>query len=112
GRAADAGEERCVGGGQSIVVNEVRTVIAIPLRPRRAAGAEPSAPSAEGVLYLDSRSVLRNLTSVSHDVLRALAGECAALLESAPLVEAEPAAQQDHHEVGNAASFQPSFTSL
>jgi len=109
--AADTTQQSALAARQSIVLNELRTVIAIPLRPRRAAGAEQNAPSAEGVLYLDSRSVLRNLTSVSHDVLRALAGECAALLESARLVEAERAAQQYHQELEIAASIQRSLIS-
>ncbi len=92
-------------------MNELKTVIAIPLRTRRAALSEHGTPGTEGVLYLDSRSVSRNLTGVSHDVLRALAAECAALLESARLVEAERAAQQYQQELEIAAGIQRSLIS-
>lgn len=109
--AADTTQQSALAARQSIMLNELRTVVAIPLRARHAAGAEQAAPSAEGVLYLDSRSVSRNLTGVSHDVLRALAGECAALLESVRLVEAERAAQQYRQELEIAASIQRSLIS-
>ena len=92
-------------GRQSIVLNELRTLIAIPLRTRR----EPRTVEADGVLYLDSRSVSRNLSGVSHDVLRALASECAAALESARLIEAEQAARQYRQEMEIAASIQRSL---
>ena len=109
--ADDTTLQSALAARQSIVLNELRTVIAIPLRARRAAGPDQAAASAEGVLYLDSRSVSHNLTGVSHDVLRALAGECAALLESARLVEAERAAQQYRQEMEIAASIQRSLIS-
>jgi serine phosphatase RsbU (regulator of sigma subunit) len=91
------------------------------LRERRLAGATQSQnledqsgmPSREvdGVLYLDSRAVSRNLSGVSHDVLRALAAECAAVLESARLMEAEQAARQYRQEMEIAASIQRSLIS-
>lgn len=109
--ASDTTLQEALAARQSIVLNELRTLIAIPLRARRAAIAEQEAVNAEGVLYLDSRSVSRNLTGVSHDVLRALAAECAALLESARLVEAERAAQQYQQELEIAASIQRSLIS-
>ncbi len=109
--AADTTLQNALAARQSIVLNELKTVIAIPLRARRAADPEQKVTSAEGVLYLDSRSVSRNLTGVSHDVLRALAAECAALLESARLVEAERAAQQYQQEMEIAASIQRSLIS-
>lgn len=108
--SADTTLQSALAARQSIVLNELKTVIAVPLRARRAA-AEQGTPNAEGVLYLDSRSVSRNLTGVSHDVLRALAAECAALLESARLVEAERAAQQYQQELEIAASIQRSLIS-
>src|SRR5215469_17636020 len=109
--ADDTTLQSALAARQSIVLNELRTVIAIPLRARRATGPEQATASAEGVLYLDSRSVSHNLTGVSHDVLRALAGECAALLESARLVEAERAAQQYRQEMEIAAGIQRSLIS-
>ncbi len=101
----DSSQLSSLAGRQSIVLNELRTVIAIPLRARR----EPLTVEADGVLYLDSRSVSRNLSGVSHDVLRALASECAAALESARLIEAEHAARQYHQEMEIAASIQRSL---
>jgi serine phosphatase RsbU (regulator of sigma subunit) len=108
--AADATQQSSLAARQSILLNELKTVIAIPLRSRHTAAAQSGA-SPEGVLYLDSHSVSRNLTGVSHDVLRALAGECAALLESARLVEAEQAAQQYRQEMEIAAGIQRSLIS-
>lgn len=109
--AADTTLQSALAARQSIVMNELKTVIAIPLRARRTANAEEGSNSIEGVLYLDSRSVSRNLTGVSHDVLRALAAECAAVLESARLVEAERAARQYQQELDIAASIQRSLIS-
>jgi sigma-B regulation protein RsbU (phosphoserine phosphatase) len=103
----DALQQQALAARQSIVMNELRTVIAIPLRTRR---GKPSA-DVDGVLYLDSRSVSHNLSGVSHEVLRALASECAAVLESAKLVAAEQAAQQYRKEMEIAASIQRSLIS-
>ncbi|HEY4677867.1 MAG TPA: SpoIIE family protein phosphatase [Candidatus Angelobacter sp.] len=104
----DASKQQALAERQSIVLNELRTVIAIPLRTRQH-GDSPT--KVDGVLYLDSRSVSHNLSGVSHEVLRALASECAAVLESAKLVAAEQAAQQYRKEMEIAASIQRSLTS-
>jgi sigma-B regulation protein RsbU (phosphoserine phosphatase) len=104
----DALKQQALAERQSIVVNELRTVIAIPLRTRQH-GA--STTEADGVLYLDSRYVSLNLSGVGHEVLRALASECAAVLESAKLVAAEQAAQQYRKEMEIAASIQRSLIS-
>ena len=105
----DAMQQSELAARQSIVINELRTVVAIPLRGIRA-GMEPQQERLiNGVLYLDSRSVTGNLSAVGNDVLRALAGECAAVLESARLVEAEQAQQQYQKEMAIAASIQRSL---
>ena len=106
----DATQQSELAVRESIVLNELRTVIAVPLRERRIAAAAQSG-EVDGVLYLDSRSVSRNLSGVSHDVLRALAAECAAVLESARLMEAEQAAKQYRQEMEIAASIQRSLIS-
>ncbi|HEY1525494.1 MAG TPA: SpoIIE family protein phosphatase [Candidatus Angelobacter sp.] len=103
----DALKQQALAARQSIVLNELRTVIAIPLRTRQ----RGMSPDVDGVLYLDSRSVSHNLSGVSHEVLRALASECAAVLESAKLVAAEQAAQQYRKEMEIAASIQRSLIS-
>ncbi|HEV7522056.1 MAG TPA: SpoIIE family protein phosphatase [Candidatus Angelobacter sp.] len=105
----DALKQQALAERHSIVLNELRTVIAIPLRTRRQHGNSPT--DVDGVLYLDSRSVSLNLSGVSHEVLRALASECAAVLESAKLVAAEQAAQQYRKEMEIAASIQRSLIS-
>ena len=102
----DATQQSTLAVRESIVMNELRTVIAIPLRVRGAAGASTEV---DGVLYLDSRSVSHNLSGVSHDVLRALAGECASVLEHARMLEAEQAAKQYRQEMEIAASIQRSL---
>jgi serine phosphatase RsbU (regulator of sigma subunit) len=103
---ADATQLSALANRESILFNQLRTVIAIPLRIRRLAAIEVG-----GVLYLDSHTISHQLSGVSHDVLRALASECAALLESAKLMEAEEAARQYHQEMEIAASIQRSLIS-
>lgn len=107
----DAAQQSALAARQSIVLNELRTVIAIPLRAKRIS-VSPGAVEVSGVLYLDSRTVSRNLSGVSNDVLRALASECAAVLESAMLVESERAARQYHQEMAIAASIQRSLITV
>jgi len=108
----DASRQSALAARESIVLNDLRTVIAIPLRVRRGM-ASPLAPAeVDGVLYLDSRFVSRGISGVSHEVLRALASECAAVLESAKLVAAEHAAQQYRKEMEIAASIQRSLISV
>ncbi|HEX7285537.1 MAG TPA: SpoIIE family protein phosphatase [Candidatus Angelobacter sp.] len=107
----DATRQSELAGRESILLNELRTLVAIPLRAHRMR-LEPQGPSAvNGVLYLDSRSVSGSLHGISHDVLRALAGECAAVLESARLVETEQEQLQYRQEMAIAASIQRSLTS-
>jgi serine phosphatase RsbU (regulator of sigma subunit)/pSer/pThr/pTyr-binding forkhead associated (FHA) protein len=108
----DAAQQSALAARQSIVLNELRTVIAIPLRAKRVSAAPIAGVEVSGVLYLDSRLVSRNLSGVSNDVLRALASECAAVLESAMLVESEQAARQYQQEMGIAASIQHSLISI
>src|SRR5581483_1633404 len=96
----------------SIVAYDLRTVIAIPLRKtqlqqeKAVTSVEAKAPEVLGVLYLDSRFASREITAVSHDILRAIATEAAALVENANLVQAEAAARQYQQELAIAASIQ------
>ncbi len=96
----------------SIIAYDLRTVIAIPLR--RTATQLQSGPdtsdgtgaNVRGVLYLDSRFASRDISAVSHDILRAIATEAAALVENARLVQAEEAAKRYQQELSIAASIQ------
>lgn len=95
---------------ESIIANDLRTVICIPLRRRRMqqAGNDDAARQTEvtGVLYLDSRLASAEFSSVGQDILGAIATETAALLENASLVQAEENAKRYQQELSIAASIQ------
>jgi phosphoserine phosphatase RsbU/P len=94
---------------QSIVAFDLRTVICMPLRkPQVQATRQEQPTNAEvmGALYVDSRFAARDITSVSHDILRAIATEAAQLIENARLVQAEEAGRRYQQELSIAASIQ------
>ena len=68
----------------------------------------PRESSAEvmGALYVDSRFASRDISSVSNDILRAIATEAASLIENARLVQAEEASRRYQQELSIAASIQ------
>src|SRR5713101_4318969 len=59
-----------------------------------------------GALYVDSRFASRDISSVSNDILRAIATEAASLIENARLVQAEEASRRYQQELSIAASIQ------
>lgn len=59
-----------------------------------------------GALYVDSRFASRDISSVSNDILHAIATEAASLIENARLVQAEEAARRYQQELSIAASIQ------
>lgn len=92
---------------QSIVAHDLRTVIAIPLR--KAHGSHSDANGGGdvlGVLYLDSKLVSSNISGVSHDILRVVAREAAALVESTKLAKAEEEGRRYQQEMTIAAAIQ------
>ena len=102
-------------GRKSIVAYDLRTVICVPLRKPQVqttrvgdTDAPAPAPSAEamGALYVDSRFASRDISSVSHDILHAIATEAASLIENARLVQAEESARRYQQELAIAASIQ------
>ncbi len=99
-------------GRHSIVAYDLRTVICIPLRkPQVQASRDVPAPAeggneVMGALYVDSRFASRDISSVSNDILRAIATEAASLIENARLVQAEEAARRYQQELSIAASIQ------
>src|SRR5580704_13361668 len=101
-------------GRQSIVAYDLRTVICIPLRKpqvqatRDIQAVTPADTSAEvmGALYVDSRFASRDISSVSNDILQAIAREAASLIENARLVQAEAASRRYQQELSIAASIQ------
>lgn len=95
----DATGEGAAIGRESIIAHDLRSVIAIPLR-RRSSG------TLLGLLYLDSRLQSCNLSSVSREILRAIATEAATLVENARMLEAEQAAALFRKEMEIAAAIQ------
>jgi len=100
-------------GRKSIVAYDLRTVICVPLRKpqvQTAREGEPHTPvtsgEAMGALYVDSRFASRDISSVSHDILHAIATEAASLIENARLVQAEESARRYQQELSIAASIQ------
>ena len=109
---SDTSSSSDLAGRNSIIAYDLRTVIAIPLR-RTATQVQSSTDTSDavasqirGVLYLDSRFASRDISAVSHDILRAIATEAAALVENARLVQAEEAAKRYQQELSIAASIQ------
>src|SRR5499427_9565336 len=109
----DTSKSLDLAGRQSIVAYDLRTVVCIPLRKpqvqatREAQGPAP-AGSGEvmGALYVDSRFASRDISSVSNEILQAIAIEAASLIENARLVQAEEAARRYQQELAIAASIQ------
>jgi phosphoserine phosphatase RsbU/P len=100
-------------GRKSIVAYDLRTVICVPLRKRQVQttrGADDAAAAvlgeAVGALYVDSRFASRDISSVSNDILHAIATEAASLIENARLVQAEESAKRYQQELAIAASIQ------
>jgi len=101
-------------GRKSIVAYDLRTVICVPLRKPQVqttriedTDAGPGASAeAMGALYVDSRFASRDISSVSHDILHAIATEAASLIENARLVQAEESARRYQQELSIAASIQ------
>src|SRR5690242_10203475 len=110
----DTSQSLDLAGRQSIVAYDLRTVICIPLRKpqvqtTREPGANPTDESSAevmGALYVDSRFASRDISSVSNDILRAIATEAASLIENARLVQAEEASRRYQQELSIAASIQ------
>src|SRR5208282_4061673 len=95
---------------KSIVTFDLRTVICMPLRKPMVQTSRVEQPVAGGevmgALYVESRFASRDITSVSHDILRAIATEAAQLVENARLVQAEEAGRRYQQELSIAASIQ------
>jgi serine phosphatase RsbU (regulator of sigma subunit) len=111
----DTSQSLDLAGRHSIVAYDLRTVICIPLRKQQvqAARREPSVATAAdpgadiiGALYVDSRFASRDITSVSNDILRAIATEAAQLVENARLVQAEEETRRYQQELAIASSMQ------
>ena len=94
---------------ESIVVQGLRAVVAIPLYSSSRAISETGAPLKPGellgVLYLDSRSIAA-FTAIDRQILDALAMEAASILDNARLVERERERQRLEQELSTARKIQ------
>lgn len=109
--AALSGQEYFIGdatgdgralGRQSMVLHDLMSVIAIPLRGR-------NSDRLLGLLYLDSKLRTSTLNRVGRDILHAIATEAANLVENARMVQAEREADLMRREMEIAASIQQSI---
>lgn len=90
---------------ESIIAQNIRTVICIPLRSRRA-NTDAQRGEVLGILYLDSRLNPSKFTQVDNDLLKTIATEAAALMENAQLAIEEEHARRYREELNIAASIQ------
>jgi sigma-B regulation protein RsbU (phosphoserine phosphatase) len=108
----DTSQSLDLAGRQSIVAYDLRTVICIPLRKpqvqatRDAQGVGSGSGEVMGALYVDSRFASRDISSVSNEILQAIAIEAASLIENARLVQAEEASRRYQQELSIAAGIQ------
>jgi sigma-B regulation protein RsbU (phosphoserine phosphatase) len=84
---------------ESLVVNAIRSVVAIPLRGQNSGRLL-------GLLYLDSRSGSRDFTHIGNDILHAIASQAATLLENLRMIEVERESALLRKELEIAASIQ------
>jgi sigma-B regulation protein RsbU (phosphoserine phosphatase) len=94
---------------ESVMVQNIRAIICIPLRKR--VGAEGEAKLL-GVLYLDSRVQRSEMTRLDSGLLHTIAREAALLLENATLVQEELLARQYREELQLASEIQSSLMSV
>lgn len=90
---------------ESVIAQNIRTVICIPLRSRRGV-AGFGRGEILGVLYLDSRLTPGNLTKVDNDLLKTIAADAAALVDNAQLAIADENARRYQEELAIAADIQ------
>jgi len=93
---------------ESVLVQNIRAIICIPLRKRVAGNEAPLL----GVLYLDSRVQRSVLTRLDSGLLHTIATEAALLLENATLVQEELEARQYREELAVASEIQRSLMSV
>ena len=95
----------------SMIAQNIRTVICIPLRSRRVSvGAGRG--EVLGILYLDSRLNPGKFTQVDNDLLKTIATEAAALVDNAQLAIAEENERRYREELNIAASIQQNLMAV
>jgi len=96
---------------ESVVAQNLKSIICIPLRRTNIQGKQAESTKAAGndllgVMYLDSHFLSGKLSLVSQDILRTIANGAAALVENAALVEAEEISRRVQQEMAIAAEIQ------
>jgi serine phosphatase RsbU (regulator of sigma subunit) len=91
---------------ESLVAQQIRAVICIPLRQHRQRDRRGERPALLGVLYLDSHYEPTQFTSVDHELLKTIAREAASLVENAQLAAVEESAKKQAEELQFAARIQ------
>ena len=107
----DTSESDKLSNRESVVAQNLKSVICIPLRRTNIQGktaeeGKTGGSELQGVLYLDSHFLSGKLSSVNQDILRTIANGAAALVENAALVEAEEGARRVRQEMAIAAEIQ------
>lgn len=91
---------------ESVVAQQMRAIICIPLRRRPQRDRAVEARSLLGVLYLDSHFEPAQFTRVDHELLNTIAREAAALVENTQLAIVEENARKQAEELQFAARIQ------
>jgi sigma-B regulation protein RsbU (phosphoserine phosphatase) len=104
-------------GRDSIVAQNLKSVICIPLRKtniqeKTKEDTKSDGADVQGVLYLDSHFLSGKLSTVNHDILKTIANGAATLVENAALVQAEDAAKRYRQELSIAADIQQRLMSV
>jgi phosphoserine phosphatase RsbU/P len=113
----DTSDSEKLSGRESVVAQNLKSVICIPLRRTNIQGkaveaAKTGGAELLGVLYLDSHFLSGKLSSVNQDILRTIANGAAALVENASLVESEEIARRAQQEMAIAADIQQRLMSV
>jgi phosphoserine phosphatase RsbU/P len=113
----DTSDSDKISGRESVVAQNLKSVICIPLRKtniqeKTVEESKTGGPELQGILYLDSHFLSGKLSSVSQDILRTIANGAATLVENAALVQAEEAARRVQQEMAIAAEIQQRLMSV
>jgi sigma-B regulation protein RsbU (phosphoserine phosphatase) len=113
----DTSDSDKISGRESVVAQNLKSVICIPLRKtniqeKTVEESKTGGAELQGILYLDSHFLSGKLSSVSQDILRTIANGAATLVENAALVQAEEAARRVQQEMAIAAEIQQRLMSV
>jgi sigma-B regulation protein RsbU (phosphoserine phosphatase) len=113
----DTSDSEKLSGRESIVAQNLKSVICIPLRKsniqeKTLEESKTGGAELQGILYLDSHFLSGKLSSVSQDILRTIANGAATLVENAALVQAEEVARRVQQEMAIAAEIQQRLMSV